>query len=104
MQITSCNTLARAGLSPVRAPISLTPLDREPINMLKAVHNSVPRKFLLAMTLVTVHVGCGGSSETIIPTDPFTEEQKAAIMEQDRLIEEEESQGKLPPVKKKKKT
>jgi hypothetical protein len=35
--------------------------------------------------------GCGGSSETVLPTTELTEEQKAAVKAEDTAIDDEES-------------
>lgn len=43
-------------------------------------------------------LGCG-ESKTVIPTKPLTEEQKKAVMEEDKRVEDEESQGKMPKKK-----
>jgi hypothetical protein len=47
---------------------------------------------LIAGLLVSV-VGCGGSSEAIIPSTPLTDEQKAAVKVEDDSVADEESQG-----------
>jgi hypothetical protein len=43
------------------------------------------------ITTLILMAGCGGSSETIMPTTELTEEQKAAVMAEDAAIEDEES-------------
>jgi hypothetical protein len=48
---------------------------------------------LFLFALVFNVVGCGGSSEAIIPTNELTEEQKAAIKAEDDAVADEESQG-----------
>lgn len=56
---------------------------------------------LLGVVILTNGVGCG-DNKTVIPDKPFTEEQKKAIQAEDRSVEDEESQGKLPKKKGKK--
>ena len=47
------------------------------------------RVFVLIM-LAAIFTGCGGSKDTIIPTDKLTDEQNAAVKAEDEAIEEEE--------------
>ncbi len=55
----------------------------------------------LPLCLMLVISGCG-SQETVLPTDPFTEEQKAAIKAEDEAVADDESGGYIPPPGKKK--
>jgi hypothetical protein len=48
--------------------------------------------------LLCVLSGCG-SRETVLPKEPFTAEQIAAIKAEDAAVADEESQGKLPKKK-----
>ncbi len=43
------------------------------------------------MTTLILLAGCGGSSETILPTTELTEEQKAAVRAEDAAVADEES-------------
>lgn len=45
--------------------------------------------FLIASLILLV--GCGASSETILPTTELTEEQKAAVRAEDAAVADEES-------------
>jgi hypothetical protein len=45
--------------------------------------------------------GCGSSNEAILPSGPMTPEEIAAMQAQDKSIDDEESQGKLPVSKSK---
>lgn len=56
----------------------------------------------LPLFLVIILSGCG-KQETVLPTDPFSEEQKAAIKAEDAAVADEESAGYVPPPGKKKK-
>lgn len=47
------------------------------------------RVFVLIM-LAVIFTGCGGSNDTIIPTDKLTDEQNAAVKAEDEAIEDEE--------------
>ncbi len=59
-------------------------------------------KLLFAFALLLTLPGCGGGSgEAIIPGEKMTPEEIAAMQAEDRAIEEEESQGKMPKPKKK---
>ena len=51
-------------------------------------------RFLALTLLAATVIGCG-NSETVIPTEAFTDEQKAAIKAEDAAVEDEESQGKM---------
>lgn len=54
------------------------------------------------LILTTTLAGCGGSGETIIPSDKLTPEQEAAVALEDEAVEDEESQGQIRPKPKKK--
>ncbi len=57
----------------------------------------------LLLVSICLFVGCG-KQETVLPTTPLTDEQKAAIKADDARVAEEESQGsinKKPGAKKK---
>ncbi len=51
---------------------------------------------IIALSIVT---GCG-KQDTVLPTDPLSDQQKAAIVAEDKAIADEESQGKNPAQKK----
>lgn len=46
---------------------------------------------VILICILISFVGCGGSSEAIMPTTELTEEQKAAVRAEDAAIEDEES-------------
>jgi len=52
--------------------------------------------------LLAAIVGCG-SNETIMPSGEFTDEQKAAYAKEMESIEDQESQGNINSIGKKKK-
>lgn len=56
------------------------------------------RLFLLVCVSLGATSGCG-SRETVLPNEPFTAEQIAAIKAEDAAVADEESQGKLPKKK-----
>lgn len=58
------------------------------------------RSIILAY-LFLASVGCG--SKTVINTTPLTEEQKKQIMEDDKRVADEESQGSVGKASKKNK-
>lgn len=51
-------------------------------------------RILVLIMLAVALIGCGGSNETIIPTDKLTDEQNAAVKAEDEAIEDEESNSK----------
>lgn len=62
------------------------------------------RKFTLCVVLFVyvIATGCSGSKKTEIIDRQWTDEEKAKIKAEDTLVDQEESQGKTKPGKKKK--
>lgn len=54
---------------------------------------SILRVSILVLLAVSC-AGCGGSSETILPTDKLTDEQNAAVKLEDEAVEEEEGNSR----------
>jgi hypothetical protein len=54
---------------------------------------SFARTILIVIVIGAGLAGCG-DSKTVIPNQPFTEEQKKAIQAEDARIADEESHGK----------
>lgn len=62
--------------------------------------NLISRTRAATLVATVALVGCGGS-ETVMNTEPLTEEQKAAIRSEDLLVESEErGTPTSPPAKK----
>lgn len=62
------------------------------------------RSFVATLVLTACLVGCGGSKETILPTDPLSAEQIEAIKQEDDAIADDEMGGGgtyVAPAKKK---
>lgn len=48
------------------------------------------KRFLLLAIFCSHFVGCGGSGETILPTDKLTAEQIEAVKAEDKAVADEE--------------
>lgn len=48
------------------------------------------KRFLLIASLIAYCSGCGGSSETILPTDKLTPEQIEKVKAEDKAVADEE--------------
>lgn len=48
------------------------------------------KQFLVLLVLVVNVVGCGGSGETVLPTDKLTQEQIEKVKAEDKSVADEE--------------